>query len=161
MLSIPIDERVALQELVFLYPLFCDSHQFDETCALFTEDCIFDETSVGAHRVHSRTALRELFTLAGDRMGPFMHMCSNHLVSAYAGDTASGRCHVIAEGLFNIDGEAKPFRIFGYYDDHYAKVDGRWLFNSRILKLLVPSQGAAQTVGGITYEAPAARFTSR
>ena len=160
MVTIPLEERLALQELVQLYPLYCDTHQFDKTCDLFTEDCVFDETSVGATRATSRAAMRELFREAIGRIGPFMHICSDHIISAFSGSAASGTCHVLAEGINYVDGTEKPFRIFGYYDDRYAKVDGRWYFKSRTLKLLVPSQGAP-TVGGIKYDLTAEHFAIR
>lgn len=160
MSTIPIEERIAIQELVNLYPLYCDTHQFEKLFNLFTEECIFDETSVGATRVTTRAAMRELFQRAPGRLGPLMHSCTNHIISSFSDGAAGGACHVVAEGIYNIEGQQKPFRIFGYYDDRYVKVDGRWYFKSRTLKLLVPSQGAP-TVGGIIYDVTAEIFAIR
>lgn len=160
MVNIPIEERIAIQELVQLYPLYCDTHQFEKLFALFREECVFDESSVGGTRVTTRDAMREVFRQAADRLGPMMHSCTNHIIGSYSEGAASGTCHVLAEGIFNISGEKKPFRIFGYYDDHYTKVGARWYFKSRVLKLLVPSQGAP-TVGGITYDVTSDVFAIR
>ena len=33
MMAVPIKERFAIQELVALYPVFCDTHQFGQTCS--------------------------------------------------------------------------------------------------------------------------------
>ena len=159
-MNVPIEERIAIQELANLYPLYCDTRQYDKLCALFTEVCIFDEVSVGAPLSTSRAQMREEFRRTEGRLGPLIHICTNHVISGFSGSAASGTCHVLAEGLFIIDGAQEPFRIFGYYDDRYIKTEGRWYFNSRTLKLLVPSQGAP-TAGGITYDVSADHFKLR
>lgn len=156
---VPIEERLAIEELARLYPLFCDTHQFEKLFELFTDECLFDETSVGAPLATSRSAIRDLFRKAYP-IGPMIHICTDHIISAYSGDTASGTCHVVAEGIKYLNSEEYPFRIFGYYDDRYAKVDGRWYFAARVLKLLVPSQGKP-TVGGIRYDLAADHFALR
>lgn len=152
MLELPIEDRFAIEELVKLYPLFCDTHQYEKVSELFADECIFDETSVGGHRVGSRAELLRLFQEISPRLGPFMHICTNHIISEFSGDSARGLCHVLAEGMFIRDGATPPFRIFGCYEDAYVRVEDTWLFSSRTLKLLVPSQGAAVTVGGISYD---------
>jgi hypothetical protein len=161
MAIVPIEDRLAIQELVNAYPLYCDTHQFDKTCDLFTEDCIFDETAVGARLVNSRDDMKAIFREAGDRLGPFMHICTNHVISEFSGNTAAGMCHVVAEGVFNIDGEGKPFRLFGYYDDKYEKVNGQWYYKARALRLLVPSQGSGSNAGGIDYKSAAKHYGFR
>jgi hypothetical protein len=161
MVAVPIEERLAIQELVALYPVFCDTHQFEKMFALFTEDCVFDETSVGARLATGKAELIEIIREAAAMMGPLMHSCSNHVISEYSGDEASGMCHVLAEGIFHLEGRQEPFRIFGYYDDRYAKRDGRWYFQARTLRLLVPSQGAAGGKGAITYDVGAPHFSIR
>ena len=154
MTMLPMEDRVAIEDLVKQYSFYCDTRQFEKLFNLFAEESIFDETSAGAKkRATSRAEMRALFHEAGDALGPSMHTCSNHLISALSDGAASGTCHVLAEGVFNVKGEGQTFRIFGYYDDRYERSsDGRWYFKSRTLKLLVPSQGAAPTVGGITYD---------
>jgi hypothetical protein len=89
-----------------------------------------------------------------------MHICTNHIISEFTGDTASGTCHVVAEGIFITGGKETPFRIFGYYDDRYVKISGRWYFKERTLRLLVPTQGGP-TVGGIKYDTGAKHFKIR
>ncbi len=159
MVTVPIDERFAIQELVHLYAWYCDTRQYERLCDLFTDECVFDESSVGGSRVTTQASLRGIFRQAADKLGPLIHICGNQLINGFSAGVASGTCHVLAEGLFNIDGAQQPFRIFGYYDDHYEKLGGRWHFKSRVLKLLVPSQGAP-TLGGITYDIAAGPGTS-
>ncbi len=160
MLSIPVEERLAIQELVALYAIFCDTHRFPKLVDLFVEDCDFDETSVGAPRATSKAVMAEMFRRAESRLGPVMHNCTSHVISEYDGNTAAGMCHVFAEGAYVMDGY-KPFRIFGYYDDRYEKqADGRWYFKSRVLRTLIPSQGAV-AAGAISYEQDAPHFRIR
>ena len=161
MAVVPIEDRLAIQELVHAYPLYCDTHQFDKAADLFTEDGIFDETAVGARMVNGRADMKAIFREAGNRLGPFMHVCTNHIISEFSGDTASGMCHVVAEGVYNLADGAKPFRLFGYYDDKYAKVSGQWYFKARAFKHLAPAQGAGSNVGGINYTNAAKHYGFR
>jgi hypothetical protein len=140
--ALPIEERVAIQDLVHLYALYCDTRNFQGVADLFAQECLYDESVVGGHPVKSRDEVLAVFRAVAARLGPTMHVCTNLIVSAFSGDSASGHCHVLAEGFFNTDNGQQPFRIFGYYDDRYAKVDGHWRFKSRVLRLLVPSEGA-------------------
>lgn len=160
MLTVPVEERIAIEELTRLYGLYCDTRHFEKLAQLFMSECVYDESVVGGTPVSSRADLLELFRRASDRLGPMIHICTNQIISAFSGRAASGLCHVLAEGLFNAGGEQKPFRIFGCYDDRYSKEGDRWYFKSRVLKLLVPSQGAP-TLGGITYDAVAAHLSIR
>jgi hypothetical protein len=59
MVDIPIEDRIAIQELTSLYAIYCDTHQLEKYYALFTEECLFDEVIVGGRRVHSRAELRK------------------------------------------------------------------------------------------------------
>ena len=153
MATIPVDERFAIQELTYLYAFYCDTRGYEKLAQLFADECLYDEAVVGGAPAKSRAEVHQLFINASQRLGPMIHICSNLLISEFSGSAASGICYVLAEGLFNIDGAQESFRIFGYYEDGYAKeADNHWYFKSRVLKLLVPSQGAP-TVGGITYDA--------
>src|SRR6185437_7087888 len=159
MLTVPPEERVAIEELTRLYALYCDTRHFERLSQLFTSECVYDESVVGGTPVSSRADLLHLFRRAADRLGPMIHICTNQIISSFSGRAASGLCHVLAEGLFNLGDEQKPFRIFGCYDDRYSKEGARWYFKSRVLRLLVPSQGAP-TLGGITYDALAAHLST-
>jgi len=155
-----MDERVAIQELTRLYALYCDTHAYQNVASLFTNDCVYDEAVVGGRPVKTRSEVLQLFLDASKKLGPMMHICTNQIITEFSGRTASGLCYVLAEGIFYMDGTEKPFRIFGYYDDRYSKEGDRWYFKSRVLRLLVPSQGAP-TFGGISYDTAATHFTVR
>jgi hypothetical protein len=149
--ALPIEERIAIQELAHLYALYCDTRHFERLADLFAQECLYDEAVVGGRPAKSRDEVLALFRAASAKLGPMIHICTNHIISAFSGDCASGLCHVLAEGIFNIEGGQQPFRIFGYYDDQYTKVGGRWRFKSRVLRLLVPSQGAP-TLDDLTHD---------
>jgi hypothetical protein len=150
--AVPIAERIAIQELAQLYVFYCDTRDFARLAGLFAQECLYDESVVGGRLAHSREDVLALFGESAAKLGPMIHICTNHIISASGVDCASGFCHVLAEGIFNIAGGQQPFRIFGYYQDEYAKMDGRWLFKSRVLRLLLPSQGAP-TLDDLTHHA--------
>lgn len=151
---------MAIQELTRVYALYCDTRHFQKVAELFTNECFYDESVVGGTPVGTRAEVLQLFLNASKRLGPMMHICTNQIISEFSGCAASGLCYVLAEGIFNTEDKKTPFRIFGYYDDRYSKENDRWYFNSRVLKLLVPSQGAP-TLGGIRYDTVATHFSVR
>jgi hypothetical protein len=160
MVTVPVEERFAIQELSALYSLYCDTRQPEKTAQLFTEICNYDESAVGLKPATSRADVQKILQKSLKFVGPTKHICPAAVISAFTGATARGVCYVLAEGLISIDGAEAPFRIRGYYDDRYEKTDGRWYFTSRVLRLLVPSIGVP-THGGITYDTHATHFAIR
>ncbi len=160
MVTVPIEERIAIQELTNLYALYCDTRCYDKVAALFMDECVYDESCLGLERVTTKAALLKLLYKASETLGPLVHFCPNHIISEFSSTSASGLCYVLAEGLYKVDGKESAFRIFGYYDDKYAKQDGQWYLKSRILRLLAPTIGGL-TIGGITYDTGAPHFAMR
>lgn len=135
----PGDERKAIEDLSALYSFYCDTRQYQCLANLFCEDGIFDETAVGATRIScGPTEIFNQITDFQDQLGPCIHICSNHLISSICGSSASGTCHVLAEGTISLDSRSNTFKVGGIYYDEYRKDAGQWLFKSRVLKLLIP-----------------------
>ena len=135
--KVPIEDRLEIQDLSARYAFHCDTRRYTEIAPLFTEDGVFDESIIGLPVCRSRDAIRELFAGSNESVGFVIHINSNHQITAFSGGVASGTAHLHAEGVFN----ELAFRIFGYYADDYAKIDGQWLFKSRRLLAITPPTG--------------------
>lgn len=136
--SIPIDERLAIQDLTHLYALYADTKRFDEVVELFADDGVFDETKSGLPEVlRGKTALAQYYREANAPIESIAHYISNHLISEYSTDRAKGTCYVYCEARLK---DGSPVRLSGYYDDDYVKIDGKWRFQSRMVLPLLPSE---------------------
>ena len=136
--TIPMEERVAIEDLTYFYALYVDTRQLDLVVELFADDGVFDETRSGLPEV-VRGSL-ELAQYYRESMVPIegiVHYISNHLISEYSVDQARGTCYVFCEARLK---DGSPVRVFGYYDDDYVKIDGKWRFQSRVVVPLLPSE---------------------
>ena len=119
-----LEDREAIRELPHHY---CDRvwhHAAKGLEDLFTEDCWVD---LGSGVLKGRDAIRDFMSaVRGD--DPPRPMIHNILVElAPDGQTATGRCSVHI--AVTIDGEDRT--MLGFYEDEYAREDGRWKFRSR------------------------------
>jgi hypothetical protein len=142
MRTIPVEDRLDLQELGARYAFRCDTKLYEQVGELFAEDGSWDETIVGLPLCGSRKEIDEFFrSMAQSNLAYIVHINSNHQITEFQGDSASGTSHLLAEGHFN----GNPIRILGYYADKYVKVDGTWLFKDRTLVEIAPSTGFSGT----------------
>jgi SnoaL-like domain len=146
MSNVPVEDRLAIQELVARYAVRCDTKRYAELGELFCENGSWDETVIGLPRCDSRQAIHAFFTaMAQADLVWMIHLNANHHISRFDGDTARGTAHLHCEGLFN----GSHVRILGYYADEYAKVDGNWAFSSRELVEIAPSTGFPNQPGHV------------
>jgi hypothetical protein len=137
-MRVPIEDRLDIQEVSARYAFRCDTKLYDQVGELFTEDGVFDETVVGLPLCETRAGIHEFFCSMKDSSLEFIiHINSNHQITEFSGDTASGTSHLHAMGHFL----GNPIEILGYYSDDYAKVDGTWLLRKRLLVEITPSTG--------------------
>ena len=146
MSDIPVEDRLAIEELVSEYAFRCDTRQYERCVDLFLEDAVFDETVLGLPLCGGRPMIREAFVEGSQHMGTAFgfHLFGNHRVTAFHGDTARGTCHL----LFEARARAGETRVLGYFEDDYKKVDGKWYFSRRKLLEIAPTA---------TFESSAAR----
>ncbi len=135
MSKVPVEDRLDIQELVARYAFFCDTAQYDKIEGLFTEDGSFDESIIGMPAANGRAALRQLFMGEGGKAKFMIHLNCNHLLHSFSGNAASGTSHLHVEAMTD---DGKVLRLFGYYDDTYAKLAGEWLLRSRKLVAIAP-----------------------
>lgn len=148
MSTVPVEDRLAIQETCARYASLCDTGHMDKMYEVFTEDGLFDESIIGVPVVRGAEAMRtNVFGQKGvdaicKRFGQstftltfVIHLTSNHVIHEFNGTTASGATHLHCEIGF---ADGKTLRILGYYADQYVKQNGRWLISSRILHALAP-----------------------
>ena len=144
MVSVPAEDRLALQELSARYAVNCDTKQFSRVSRLWASDGIWDETVIGLPLCEGRAAIHEFFCgPAPDALEFIHHTTSNHVIDTFDGETASGTAHLYAEGRFF----GNTVRVLGYYADDYIKVENDWLFQRRQLREIGPSEGFAVQQG--------------
>jgi hypothetical protein len=138
--SIPVEDRLAIQEVGARYAVNCDTKRYSDMSELFAPDGTWDETVIGLPLCEGRAAVHEFFCGPGPTAVEFIHhTTSNHLINEFDGETARGTTHLYAEGRCF----GNVIRVFGYYADDYIKIDGRWLFQHRQLVEIAPSSGFA------------------
>lgn len=124
-----LEEKDAIRELMSTYCFCSDSGNADALIALFTEKCVWDGGRWG--RYETPAALRE-FVVSATQGGEakFRHLTANEIIKV-TGETASASSYFIV--LNGAVTPPTPFSI-GYYDDEFVKIDGRWLFKSRVMR---------------------------
>lgn len=155
MTPVPIEERLALQDITYRYCLYCDTRQIEKQAALFTEDGVLDESCVGMAPVKGPAGIIAFSeTKAARSVTHMVHYVTNHVISEYDGTNASGLCYVHYIGTLK---NGAQIQIYGYYDDRYRKVNGEWRIASRVLKQLIAPSGMP-LLGEITYDTEAKHF---
>jgi hypothetical protein len=120
-----VEDRLEIQDLRGRYCQLLDDRKWDDFVLLFTADGLFQ----GLDTVRGRANLRKFFGEQFPQMADdFYHFCSNGTIQVN-GDAATGR--ISLQYLSVIKGAS--YVSAGHYDDTFARVDGRWLFASRIL----------------------------
>lgn len=129
-----MNEKMALKELVDVFSILADEKKTDEQAQLFTEDAVLT-SYVGDQMTSQLKGRAEI----GDACGKFLalfstvyHINGQHVVEV-SGDTAKGKAYCQAT-LVGKNEMGKTTRTTNgvWYEDEYAKVDGKWLIANRI-----------------------------
>lgn len=124
--------REALRELVAGYAQAADSGRLDDVAAAFTPDGVLETPDRVEHR--GREAIRAFLgaagaALAGATTAPLIrHHVSNLRLAVSGPDDATGAAY------FLVVTERGPDH-WGRYRDRYVRLDGRWLFAHRRVRL--------------------------
>ena len=126
----PLDDRVAIQELVASYGDAVSRHDIEDWGALWTADAVWRHPELGD--LSGRSAI---IASCADAMKRYPLLVFTVMLGAVRvqGDKAEGRAFT-SELVTNADGVT--YRVTGRYDDLYAKCDGRWLFAQRTFTYL-------------------------
>jgi ketosteroid isomerase-like protein len=131
-----LNDRVEIEELTHLYASHLDTFELESLVDLFTDDAVFDETSVlGGQPIEGIENLRAFYRRGATDMASMVHIMCNFILESL---TAT---HAVAISTMQFEGRAKSketIRIQGYWRDRFRKVKGRWKIQARKLVLLAP-----------------------
>lgn len=128
-----LEARAEISELASAYAVACDEHDMPRLLGLFTEDACFDSPS-GLMVAKGREAIAQMFVKTFKIRGPAFHWTHDHFIRFDDADpdAASGLVLSHAETTPNNEVSLAAMR----YQDDYRRVDGRWLFQKRIINFL-------------------------
>ncbi len=102
MTTTPLDERIALQDLMTDYCYAVDQlSDVESLLDLFTEDAVLDFTDIGLPAMPGKPEFRKFYTGVFEDMSHHTHYLSNFRVEAYSGDRATVRAYVQGLGRGN------------------------------------------------------------
>lgn len=131
-------DRLAIEELVYLYAHTSDNRDFDTMRTLFHADATAvvrdtvkgqEQTLEGPDAIAEFVSQRHAVEFArGDRR---RHLTSNFILESNDGVSAKARAYVCV--LQSVNGQPMQLASMGHYEDHCRKLDGRWRFQKRLL----------------------------
>jgi hypothetical protein len=128
-----IEDRLVIEDLFVRYTTALDSGDVDGVVGCFIEDGWLDSPIVGRHQ--GREELRAFAEKTAEpiraRGARFRHVVTNFLIDV-RDDRAQARCYLL--DFVTIEGESKLLSS-GEYDCELARVDGSWLFVSRLVRM--------------------------
>jgi uncharacterized protein (TIGR02246 family) len=128
----PLEDRVAIRELVDSYGDAVSNYDQDAWGANWAEDSVWILNLPGLPKVEGRKAIVELWAKAMSEY-EWVLMTAKPGEIKVKGDRATGR--FLTNEITRLrTGEEQ--RICGRYVDEYAKRNGRWYFTSRTYKML-------------------------
>lgn len=132
-----IEDRFAIQDLVHLYAYYVDSFMFPEWVALFAPDGVLDESEFEMGRYDGQAALAGYGDAMAGRVLHLVHLMTNLIIWDLQQDTARGTSFAIVESMQKT---GKRARYHVKYEDQYKRVEGRWVFQERILRKSFPPE---------------------
>lgn len=120
-----LEDHEAIRNLMARSCHHADAAETEPYVALYTTDGSLD-LGLGAGPMVGHDALRAFASRR--EPGRSLHVSANHVIEV-DGSTASAASYVVVYG----DNDNPMVRIAGRYVDALVKVDGEWLFESRVL----------------------------
>lgn len=142
-----LEARAEISELTSAYAVACDEHDMPRLVGLFAADASFDSPTK-LLVANGRDEIEAMFIRMFKVRGPGYHWTHDHFVrfDDAQPDRATGLVLSHAETCPNNEVSLAGMR----YDDEYVRVDGRWLFQKRVINFLyyVPAKDFAQALNG-------------
>lgn len=138
-----MNDKEAIEDVLHRYALYMSNFEIEKALDLFTEDAIFDETSVipGAY-LDGRESLRAFYAKYSPMMVDMMHMYFNFILTDLSENEASTTTTLLLESSY-VGGQ--PNRLKGYWEDKFRKIDGEWKFSYRKLTLFPENTNLKKT----------------
>lgn len=133
-------DQEAIRTIIDLYANYADTKQTDKQVALFSDDyrleTYYDSTSeTPSQIIEVKDNLKQLFL---DSLSPFpktMHFNGQSIITLKSDTEAEGILYCRAYH-YSKEGDTEKLMIAPIrYEDKYKKVDGKWLFAERKLKV--------------------------
>ena len=132
---LPVEDRIAIQDLIARYAWALDTGDSDSLVACFTQDAVvIEEVFEDPDRWEGHEGIRGLAHHYAASPG---FPGRQHHVSQSIVEGSGARCSVKSFAFVTECRGEPPYtlRFTGYYDDQLVKVDGEWLFKERIIRL--------------------------
>jgi uncharacterized protein (TIGR02246 family) len=135
MAKLSIEDRLAIEDLFVRYAAALDEGDVEGVVGCFVEDGWLDSPMVGRHQ--GKTNLRQFAERIAEskrRGAQIRHVLSNFRIDI-SGDRGRARCYLL--DFATVAGKSELLSP-GEYDCELRKVDGEWLFASRIVRMDKP-----------------------
>ena len=133
MYSGPLEDRMAIRELHEIYADGVVRIDADTWGSVWAPDAHWDLMGM---KVDGKDAIVQMWTGAMDGLQAVSFQCMPCAIEV-DGDTATSRVQT-QEILWMKDGATR--HVGGLYEDKLAKIDGQWLYTSRIFKIVAEFQ---------------------
>ncbi len=129
----PAEDRLAIGELVAAYGDAVTRNSAEDWGALWAEDSVWAMPDFpGWELIRGKPTIVSTWIDAMKNYPLNINIQTLGAVTV-AGDTALGRAYT---SELVTDASGATYRVTGRYDDQYVKQNGRWLFKSRMFKVL-------------------------
>lgn len=146
MIAMPIDERIALQDLMTEYCILVDMlDDVEPLLDLFTEDAVLDFSAIGLPAMPGKETFRKFYEAVFADMTHHTHYIGNFRPQAYDGDTASMRAY--AHGLGR-SSDGNEVDVHVRYLMNFRKVDGVWKITRYEISAGMPLPGSLDEIHG-------------
>ena len=126
-----VEDRFAIADLFNDYTAALDAGDVEGVVACFAADGWLDSPIVGRHQGRAELlAFAEKTAQAMRRGARFHHVVSNLRIET-DGDRGRARCYLL--DFVTMNNETKLLSP-GEYDCELVRIDGRWLFQSRVVR---------------------------
>ncbi len=146
MVTIPLEERIALQEQMTEYCYRVDNiGEIEALLDLFTDDALLDFSEIGLPYMDGKPAFRKFYEDVFADMSHHTHDIGNFRVDAYDGDSAAMRAYVQGMGRSN-DGNEVLVHV-RYRMDYIRTPDG-WKCKRYSIHPGMPLPGSLEEIHG-------------
>ena len=129
----PAEDRLAISELVSAYGDAVTRNNAVDWAALWAEDSSWAMPDFpGWEMMTGKSTIVSTWVEAMKNYPLNINVQSLGAVTV-TGDAATGRAYT---SELVTDSTGATYRVTGCYDDHFVKQNGRWLFKSRVFKVL-------------------------
>ncbi|MFF0154445.1 nuclear transport factor 2 family protein [Micromonospora sp. NPDC005203] len=126
MMLITMDDRIAITDLINLHGHLTDRGDFDGLATLFTEDVVYDVSTLGGGELVGLAAVREAGLALADA-NPVAH----HVTNIVLRETADGTVSALSKG-FGVMADGSTGSVT--YEDTVERTAAGWRITHRIVR---------------------------